>query len=272
MDEEENVDEEDNKIGLTETVSGSNSYNINLKDNKVLDFLIVKKNKSGNELDVEIDGKVLFSKKFNCDILNVETSTKYSQNFNLTLSYTEISKCAEYCSQCFEYSDVITNPKINNQSGNKNHHRYHNEKRSTGKSHDGVDILAVAGTEVHSMLCGEVVHFRNDLPQDELNKGRNSKGYEASSYGITIIIKSKDNSGNIIYLYYAHLSKVNVIIGQKVKYGQVIGLSGSTGNAMAVDIVNRHVHMEAGTSYSTAGGNDGKLCAKLGGTMDAEKV
>ena len=179
--------------------------------------------------------------------------------------------CPDDCSQCYDYADVVDNPRINNQSGNKNHNRYHNEARSTGKMHDGVDILAVAGTNVHAMMCGEVIHIRTDLPQDELHKGRASKGYEAGSYGNTITIKSKDKEGNVIYLYYAHMSKINVTVGQKIKHGKIIGLSGSTGNAMAVDVIYRHVHMEAGTSYKIYGGANGNLKCKLYGTMSAEK-
>ncbi|HCM35920.1 MAG TPA: hypothetical protein DF603_17410 [Chryseobacterium sp.] len=144
--------------------------------------------------------------------------------------------CTKDGSQCFEYNDVIENPKINDQSGIKNHNRYRNEprKRSDGSEyyHTGTDILTVVGTKVHTMMCGEVVHTRKDLPQDNYVKGYESK----TSYGNSITIKSKDKEGKIVYHFYAHLSKVNVKVGQKVKHGEVIGLSGSTGNAMHVDI------------------------------------
>lgn len=170
------------------------------------------------------------------------------------------SKCPEDCSQCFDYADVVENPKVNDQSGNRNHNRYHNEPRtrSDGSTyyHTGTDILAIVGTEVHSMLCGEIVHTRSDLPQND-----RVKGYESSSsYGNTITIKSKDKEGNLVYHYYAHLSKINVSIGQKVKHGDIIGLSGSTGNAMHVDVKYRHVHVEAGKDYEIyAGGVKCKL-------------
>ncbi|WP_027381951.1 peptidoglycan DD-metalloendopeptidase family protein [Epilithonimonas caeni] len=180
------------------------------------------------------------------------------------------SKCSEDCSQCFEYSDVIPDPKINDQSGNKNHNRYKNEPRTkaNGKKyyHSGTDILAVVGTEVHSMMCGEVVHIRTDLPQNDY-----VKGYESpTSYGNTITIKSKDKEGKTVYHFYAHLSKVNVKVGELVKHDKVIGLSGSTGNAMHVEVKHRHVHVEAGTSYSTTGGTNGKQRCKINADLNPE--
>ncbi|WP_449399640.1 peptidoglycan DD-metalloendopeptidase family protein [Chryseobacterium wanjuense] len=180
------------------------------------------------------------------------------------------SKCPEDCSQCFDYEDVISNPKINNQSGNRNHNRYHNEARTRSNGttyfHSGTDILAAVGTEVHSMMCGEVVHIRQDLPQNDY-----VKGYEgSSSYGNTITIRSKDKDGKIVYHFYAHLSKVNVKVGETVKHNKIIGLSGSTGNAMHVEVKYRHVHVEAGTSYSTTGGKDGKQRCKINANVNPE--
>jgi hypothetical protein len=45
--------------------------------------------------------------------------------------------------------------------------------------------------------------------------------------GLTIEI----NHGNGLLTYYGHLSRLNVSVGQQVRRGQVIGLSGSTGTA-----------------------------------------
>ncbi|WP_160139352.1 peptidoglycan DD-metalloendopeptidase family protein [Chryseobacterium sp. c4a] len=180
------------------------------------------------------------------------------------------SKCPDDCSQCFEYSDVVPTPKVNDQSGNKNHNRYKKEYRikSNGKKyyHTGTDILAVVGTEVHSMMCGEVVHIRTDLPQNDY-----IKGYEGpTSYGNTVTIKSKDKNGKIVYHFYAHLSKVKVRVGEKIKHNQIIGLSGSTGNAMHVEVKHRHIHVEAGTSYSTIGGSNNKQRCKLNADLNPE--
>lgn len=63
---------------------------------------------------------------------------------------------------------------------------------------------------------------------------------------------------------------MNVTVGQKVKHNEVIGLSGSTGNAMHVDVKYRHVHVEAGTSYSTTGGTNSKQRCKIHADLNPE--
>ncbi|MCY0970401.1 M23 family metallopeptidase [Chryseobacterium wangxinyae] len=183
---------------------------------------------------------------------------------------SEVSKCPEDCSQCVDYADVVSNPKVNNQSGDKNHNRYNKAPRTRSNGtkyyHTGTDILAVVGTEVCSMTCGEVIHIRKDLPQNDF-----VKGYEnANSYGNTVTIKSKDASGNTVYIFYAHLSQVKVIVGQKVKHNDVIALSGSTGNAMHVEVKYRHVHVEAGKSYIIYGGTSGQLKCRLTERLNPE--
>jgi murein DD-endopeptidase MepM/ murein hydrolase activator NlpD len=152
--------------------------------------------------------------------------------------------------KCIHYADVVDNPRINDQSGNKNHNRWKNEQRTRANGtkyfHSGADILASVGTDVKSLLCGKVVHVRSDLPQNDYEKGYES----ASSYGNTITIESKDNEDKIIYIYYAHMSEISVDVNQIIKHNEVIGKSGSTGNAMHVDEKFRHIHIEAGTAYN----------------------
>ncbi len=169
-------------------------------------------------------------------------------------------QCPDDKSQCFNYADVVPNPEINTQGG-KNKNRFHGIpririKKVNGKNvrytyyHGATDILAVVGTSVHSLTCGEVVHIRKDLPQNDP-----VKGYESStSYGNTIMIRSNVNKGEKIYLFYAHLSKVGVKVGQKIRHGDIIGLSGSTGNAMHVDVSVRHIHIEAGKEITETNG------------------
>ncbi|MCY0978696.1 hypothetical protein PGH12_10585 [Chryseobacterium wangxinyae] len=64
---------------------------------------------------------------------------------------------------------------MTNQSGDKNHNRYNKAPRTRSNGtkyyHTGTDILAVVGTEVCSMTCGEVIHIRKDLPQNDFVKG-----------------------------------------------------------------------------------------------------
>lgn len=146
------------------------------------------------------------------------------------------STCPEDCSQCFEYSDVVNNPRINNQSDNVNKNRFHrkmryNNSHPEGYYHTGTDILASLNTPLKSMLCGEVTEAYNT----------------GGDLGIIVTIKSKDKDGDLIWIRYCHLNSLSVKKGQKIKHGANIGLSGNTGNAKGILPQYHHVHIEAST-------------------------
>ncbi|GEM_PF-1210688 len=144
--------------------------------------------------------------------------------------------CPEDCSQCFEYDDVVKNPKINNQSNNVNKNRFHramriNKTYPKGYYHTGIDILASLNTPLKSMLCGEVIEAYNT----------------GGDLGIIVTVKSKDKDGKFIWIRYCHLNSLSVNKGQKIKHGNKIGLSGNTGNAKTISPQYYHVHIEAST-------------------------
>lgn len=87
--------------------------------------------------------------------------------------------------------------------------------------HKGMDFAAPTGTPVYAVADGKVVAC--------------STGAWDWSYGKMVAIYH--GSGN--YTNYAHLSKIKVRLGQKVKAGQIIGLCGSTGNS-----TGPHLHFE----------------------------
>ncbi|MGV6802012.1 MAG: M23 family metallopeptidase [bacterium] len=89
--------------------------------------------------------------------------------------------------------------------------------RGTG-FHNGVDYGAATGTPIKSAGPGKVIFA-----------GR--KG----GYGNLVIIRH----GNECETYYAHMSKINVVHGQKVVGGMIIGRVGATGNA-----TGPHLHFE----------------------------
>lgn len=91
------------------------------------------------------------------------------------------------------------------------------------KMHQGVDVACPTGTKVRSIANGEVV--RSDM--------NDSKGY-----GNFIVVKHNIN-GEVLYSAYAHLSKRNVNVGDKVKKGDIIGISGATGG-----VTGPHLHFE----------------------------
>ncbi|MFE3603217.1 M23 family metallopeptidase [Streptomyces sp. NPDC059096] len=93
--------------------------------------------------------------------------------------------------------------------------------------HSGQDFAVPVGTAVHAAHTGTVV-----------KAGPNGAG-DGPAYGNAIVIKHKNGT----YSQYAHLSKVDVRIGQSVKTGQKIALSGNTGNSSGP-----HLHFEIRTT------------------------
>ncbi len=110
----------------------------------------------------------------------------------------------------------------------------------TGKSekHCGIDLSGDWHTEIHSIADGEVTWA----------------GVK-NSYGNCIEIKHVVN-GETIYSFYAHLSRIDVKAGQKVKQGDVIALEGGQPNVdpNTGDTTGHHLHFEIRTKSGY--GND----------------
>ncbi|MFJ4567522.1 M23 family metallopeptidase [Streptomyces caelestis] len=94
-------------------------------------------------------------------------------------------------------------------------------------THSGQDFAVPSGTQVVAAHGGTVV-----------KAGGNGAG-DGPAYGNAVVIKH----GNGTYSQYAHLSKVEVRIGQVVKTGQEIARSGNTGNSSGP-----HLHFEIRTT------------------------
>ena len=77
--------------------------------------------------------------------------------------------------------------------------------------HGGVDIAVPEGTPIPDPVGGEVI-------------GVESK---STGYGKSIIVRGEDGKTR----RYSHLSSFKVNVGNKIKAGQVIGLSGNTGKS-----------------------------------------
>lgn len=84
--------------------------------------------------------------------------------------------------------------------------------------HSGIDIAAPLNTPILAAADGKVIHA-----------GRNG------GYGLTVIIEHGDTYETL----YAHLNKIDVEVGEKVKKGDVIGGMGTTGRSTGV-----HLHYE----------------------------
>ncbi|WP_405880531.1 M23 family metallopeptidase [Streptomyces sp. NBC_01136] len=94
-------------------------------------------------------------------------------------------------------------------------------------NHSGQDFAVPTGTEVVAAHGGTVV------------KAGGNGGGDGPAYGNAIVIKH----GNGTYSQYAHLSRIDVQIGQVVATGQHIALSGNTGNT-----TGPHLHFEIRTT------------------------
>jgi murein DD-endopeptidase MepM/ murein hydrolase activator NlpD len=87
------------------------------------------------------------------------------------------------------------------------------------KFHEGIDFTAAVGTPIYATGDGVVSEAE----------------YNSGGYGNKIII----NHGYSYETVYAHLSKIKVKKGQRVKRGEVIGMMGNTGKSTAP-----HLHYE----------------------------
>ncbi|MFC9248240.1 M23 family metallopeptidase [Streptomyces sp. NPDC057136] len=93
--------------------------------------------------------------------------------------------------------------------------------------HSGQDFAVPIGTKVEAAHAGTVV------------KAGPNGGGDGPAYGNAVVIKHSNGK----YSQYAHLSQINVKIGQTVKTGQKIALSGNTGNSSGP-----HLHFEIRTT------------------------
>lgn len=86
------------------------------------------------------------------------------------------------------------------------------------RAHKGVDLAAPVGTPIYATADGTV-----------------SRASWFSGYGLYIAVEH----GGEMQTRYAHLSRLNVADGQRVRKGDVIGYVGSTGNS-----TGPHLHYE----------------------------
>lgn len=99
--------------------------------------------------------------------------------------------------------------------------------------HTGYDFSVPIGTNIQAAHSGTVIHA----------SWGGEPGGTGGAYGNQVII----DHGNGLRSYYDHLSSFGVSNGQQVQTGQVIGLSGATGN-----VTGPHLHFEITTGATGA--------------------
>lgn len=108
-----------------------------------------------------------------------------------------------------------------------------------GVIHTGIDITAPKGTPILAAGAGDVIWAGYGLYY----------GYykEDDPYGLAVAIHHDFGyDGNELYTVYGHLDQVDVARGQYVEAGEVLGLSGATGN-----VTGPHLHFEVRSGKSS---------------------
>ena len=93
------------------------------------------------------------------------------------------------------------------------------------KPHTGIDYGCPMHTQILASNDGEVM----------------ASGWDLTGYGFRVILRHPDGMATL----YAHLDSISVNIGEKVKQGQEIGISGNTGK-----VTGPHLHFEARTRWN----------------------
>lgn len=106
-----------------------------------------------------------------------------------------------------DWTNLISSP-----FGSRYHPIYHEYRR-----HEGVDIAVPTGTKVYAAVSGEVTEARYS---------------DSAGYMVSI---TDDNGFTVTYM---HLSSFSVAVGQKISAGQMVALSGNTGNS-----TGPHLHL-----------------------------
>lgn len=95
--------------------------------------------------------------------------------------------------------------------------------------HTGFDYAVGTGTPVRAIHSGTVIHAGSGA----------TAGGTGGAYGNQVIVDHGQVDGKVTRSYYDHLSAISVTTGQKVQTGQLVGVSGATGN-----VSGPHLHLE----------------------------
>jgi murein DD-endopeptidase MepM/ murein hydrolase activator NlpD len=113
----------------------------------------------------------------------------------------------------------------------------------TPKPHQGWDLFAPVGTPIFAITSGLIRDIRH-MPND--------------AYGMQISLQFVRN-GQTLYARYAHLSSVLCAEGQNVTEGQLLGFTGTSGNASGMTGVDEHLHFEIDTQLLPGLGLPGRV-------------
>lgn len=116
-----------------------------------------------------------------------------------------------------------------------------------GAPHTGIDYGCPEGTQILASAGGQVM----------------AAGWAEDGFGFRVIIRHSADRSTL----YAHLSRVDVTVGQTVEQSQQVGLSGSTGYA-----TGPHLHFEARRRWNDYRSYFDPMTLPLQSFADAEDV
>ena len=218
-------DEDDKKILEIEQILKNREEKNNVKtnissQNENLETLIIMDTNSQAQEDIKMEATENYNTPQNIPkvLTNKNNNNKnYSVN-KLNISKQEITPNYEsndnYIS---ENTNELFWPVLSTEITSKYGKRVHPISNKE-KIHNGIDIKAVTGAAVMSSVDGTVTYA-----------GRNG------GYGNFIEVRRRDG----LTVRYAHLNKINTVVGNNVKMGDKIGEVGSTGVS-----TGSHLHFE----------------------------
>jgi peptidoglycan LD-endopeptidase LytH len=114
------------------------------------------------------------------------------------------------------------------------------------RPHQGWDFEAEPGYRCYAVADGAIEAVR-----------------DFGDYGKQVILRFEydfDDDGDCetLFAFYAHLSRIDVKVGQKVKLGDQLGLTGNTGNAQSMRGADQHLHFELRSRPLPGRGLDGR--------------
>lgn len=116
------------------------------------------------------------------------------------------------------------------------------KKDGTPRPHQGIDLAVPPGYRCYAVANGIV---------------RSVNKVNDNGYGLSVTIKISEN----LFVFYAHLSSIFVKVGEKVKAGDIIGLTGYSGNAKNMQTMETgsHLHFEVRTTAAPGLGLENRL-------------
>lgn len=113
------------------------------------------------------------------------------------------------------------------------------------KVHQGWDFAARDNTPLYAVASGKIEYVNRD---------------DSTDYGMSILMSFPGGTnGGTTYAFYAHISSSNVSNHEDVEAGQLIGYSGSTGNAKGSTKWEQHLHFEFRSERSCGVGLGGRI-------------